>query len=406
MTAANDKSGDYTLPLEMFVRALPHGARLIGIDVGSKTLGLALSDVTRNIASGLVTLRRSRFAVDAESLLKLAAEHQIGGFVVGLPLNLDGSMGPRVQATRAFARNLAKLTPLPIFFWDERMSTVAAERALLEADTSRSRRAELIDKVAATLILQGALDRMNPCRRPELNREHHEPRHDCPALGHCGAGLFRLGGLYLPRDRCPAGGDARGLLGAIQEHRVNWMLNMAKREQRMLDAILLGSLSQGNAFFASTSAIAVGGLAATLGSGEKLQAMLDICPRRATTPVRLRGQAVADHGHIHLRVLQIRVGIPHLSLCRDHDRRHAELRPCERRGLPQHAERTAGLIGMAAEHTNSGIRSFYHAIATIAWFFHPLLFMLATTWVILILARRDFFPGSSPHSSAAVTSES
>ena len=96
MTAANDKSGDYTLPLEMFVRALPHGARLIGIDVGSKTLGLALSDVTRNIASGLVTLRRSRFAADAESLLKLAAEHQIGGFVVGLPLNLDGSTGPRV----------------------------------------------------------------------------------------------------------------------------------------------------------------------------------------------------------------------------------------------------------------------------------------------------------------------
>jgi putative Holliday junction resolvase len=166
MTAANDKSGDYTLQLEMFVRALPHGARLIGIDVGSKTLGLALSDVTRNIATGLVTLRRSKFAADAESLLKLAAEHEIGGFVVGLPLNLDGSAGPRVQATRAFARNLAKLTPLPIFFWDERLSTVAAERALLEADTSRSRRAALIDKVAATLILQGALDRMKSLQAP------------------------------------------------------------------------------------------------------------------------------------------------------------------------------------------------------------------------------------------------
>lgn len=160
MTAAGDKTGDYTLPLEKFVDALAHGARLIGIDVGTKTLGLALSDVTRNIASGLVTLRRSRFSADAAGLLKLAADHGVGGFVVGLPLNLDGSSGPRVQATRAFVRNLAKLTPLPMLFWDERLSTVAAERALLEADTSRSRRAALIDKVAATLILQGALDRM------------------------------------------------------------------------------------------------------------------------------------------------------------------------------------------------------------------------------------------------------
>jgi putative Holliday junction resolvase len=158
--AGNDKTGDYTLALEIFARTLPHGARLIGIDVGSKTLGLALSDVTRNIATGLVTLRRSKFAADADRLLALAAEHQIGGFVVGLPLNLDGTAGPRVQATRAFVRNLAKLTPLPILFWDERLSTVAAERALLEADVTRSRRAAVIDKVAATLILQGALDRM------------------------------------------------------------------------------------------------------------------------------------------------------------------------------------------------------------------------------------------------------
>jgi putative holliday junction resolvase len=165
MTAADDNTGGYTLTLEKFVCALPHGARLIGIDVGTKTLGLALSDVTRNIASGLVTLRRSRFAADAASLLKLATEHEVGGLVVGLPLNLDGSSGPRVQATRAFVRNLAKLTPLPIFFWDERLSTVAAERALLEADTSRSRRAAVIDKVAATLILQGALDRMRTHER-------------------------------------------------------------------------------------------------------------------------------------------------------------------------------------------------------------------------------------------------
>lgn len=160
MTAADEKSNDYTLSLETFAGVLPDGARLIGLDVGTKTLGVALSDVTRNIATGLVTLRRSKFSVDAAKLLSLAAEHQVGGLVIGLPLNLDGSAGPRVQATRAFARNLSKLTPAPLLLWDERLSTVAAERALLEADMSRNRRAQVIDKVAATLILQGALDRM------------------------------------------------------------------------------------------------------------------------------------------------------------------------------------------------------------------------------------------------------
>jgi putative Holliday junction resolvase len=148
------------LALEEFAAALPGGARLIGIDVGTKTLGLALSDVTRSIASGLVTLRRSRFAADADRLLELAAEHGAGGFVIGLPLSLDGSESARTQATRAFARNLSRLTPLHILLWDERLSTVAAERSLLEADASRRRRAEVIDKVAATIILQGALDRM------------------------------------------------------------------------------------------------------------------------------------------------------------------------------------------------------------------------------------------------------
>ena len=152
------------LPLEEFAGAVPAGARLIGVDVGTKTLGLALSDVNRTIASGLVTLRRSRFKADADRLLQLAAEHKIGGFVVGLPLSLDGSESPRTQATRAFARNLAQLTPLPILLWDERLSTVAAERSLLEADASRRRRAEVIDKVAATIILQGALDRMATLR--------------------------------------------------------------------------------------------------------------------------------------------------------------------------------------------------------------------------------------------------
>jgi putative Holliday junction resolvase len=148
------------LPLEAFGPALADGARLIGIDAGTKTLGLALSDVTRTIASGLLTIRRTKFSADAARLLGLAAEHGVGGFVVGLPINLDGSSGPRAQATRAFARNLAALTPLPILLWDERLSTVEAERTLLAADTSRRRRSQVIDKVAATLILQGALDRM------------------------------------------------------------------------------------------------------------------------------------------------------------------------------------------------------------------------------------------------------
>ena len=145
---------------QAFAGVLPRGARLIGIDLGTKTLGLALSDVTRSIASGLVTLPRTRFGIDAERLLALAAEHGIGGFVIGLPFNLDGSQGPRAQATRAFARNLGKLTRLPILLWDERLTTAAAERVLLEADASRKRRAQVIDKVAATLILQSALDRL------------------------------------------------------------------------------------------------------------------------------------------------------------------------------------------------------------------------------------------------------
>jgi putative holliday junction resolvase len=158
------------LPLEQFAQALPKGVRLMGIDVGTKTLGLAISDVTRSIASALVTLRRSRFGPDAKRLLQLAAEHGVGGFVVGLPLNLDGTEGPRVQATRAFARNLAKVTPLPILFWDERLSTAAAERMLIDADVTRRRRAEVIDKVAATLILQGALDRMKSLGASEQTR--------------------------------------------------------------------------------------------------------------------------------------------------------------------------------------------------------------------------------------------
>jgi putative Holliday junction resolvase len=148
------------LGAEAFAQAMPAGARLMGLDLGTKTLGLALSDVTRTIASGLTTLSRSKFAADARLLLELASQHGVGGLVIGLPINLDGSEGPRAQATRAFARNLSKLTALPILYWDERLSTAEAERTLLEADLSRRRRAQVIDKVAATLILQSALDRL------------------------------------------------------------------------------------------------------------------------------------------------------------------------------------------------------------------------------------------------------
>ena len=153
------------LDLSAFAAALAPGRRLIGIDAGTKTLGLALSDVSRTIASGLETIRRTKFTADATRLLALADTHEVAGFVIGWPVSLDGSEGPRAQATRALARNLGRLSARPMLLWDERLSTVAAERALLEADTSRRRRAELIDKVAATLILQGALDRMRHAER-------------------------------------------------------------------------------------------------------------------------------------------------------------------------------------------------------------------------------------------------
>ena len=153
------------LRVDAFAAALPSGVPLMGLDVGTKTIGLAISDVTRTIASGLATLTRGKFAADVERLLALIGKNAVGGLVIGLPVNLDGSQGPRAQATRAFARNLAKVTPLPILLWDERLTTAAAERSLLEADVSRRRRAQVIDKVAATLILQSALDRLNRVNR-------------------------------------------------------------------------------------------------------------------------------------------------------------------------------------------------------------------------------------------------
>lgn len=142
----------------------PMGA-LAGLDLGTKTIGIAVSDAMRHVATPLLTIRREKFTLDAEALLKIIAERDLKGLVLGLPRNMDGSEGPRAQSTRAFARNLTKLTPLPIVFWDERLSTVAAERALLEADTSRKRRSEVIDHVAAGYILQGALDRLSHLER-------------------------------------------------------------------------------------------------------------------------------------------------------------------------------------------------------------------------------------------------
>ncbi|SHI39871.1 Holliday junction resolvase RuvX [Wenxinia saemankumensis] len=143
-----------------FAAALPPMRGLLGLDLGTKTIGVAASDRLRTIASAVETIRRSKFTAEAERLIALAETREAGGIVLGLPRNMDGSEGPRAQSTRAFARNLSRLTDLPIAFWDERLSTVAAERALIEADTSRRRRAEVIDQVAAGLILQGCLDRL------------------------------------------------------------------------------------------------------------------------------------------------------------------------------------------------------------------------------------------------------
>jgi len=143
-----------------FAAALPRGRAVAGLDLGTKTIGVAVSDVMRAIASPLLTIRRGKFAADAARLAEIIAGRQIAGLVIGLPRNMDGSEGPRCQSVRAFARNLEGRIDLPVVFWDERLSNVAAERALLEGDTSRRRRDEVIDQVAAGIILQGALDRM------------------------------------------------------------------------------------------------------------------------------------------------------------------------------------------------------------------------------------------------------
>ena len=154
------------ISIEELAQSLGGKARLIGVDPGTKTIGLALSDVERRIATPLETIARVKFSADAARMLALAAEFSVAGFVIGLPLNMDGSEGPRAQATRAFARNLAALNAPPIIFWDERLSTAAVTRAMIEQDVSRAKRAAAVDKMAAAYILQGALDRLRRLLAP------------------------------------------------------------------------------------------------------------------------------------------------------------------------------------------------------------------------------------------------
>ncbi len=149
----------YEDPTALFA-VLPTNRAICGLDLGEKTIGVAVSDLRKSVATPIEVIRRTKFTEDAAKLLSILTERNIAAVILGLPLNMDGSEGPRAQSTRAFARNLVRLCDLPIGYWDERLSTVAAERALLEADTSRKRRKEVIDQVAAGFILQGVLDRL------------------------------------------------------------------------------------------------------------------------------------------------------------------------------------------------------------------------------------------------------
>ena len=151
--------------IDDFAAAMPRARALVGLDLGTKTIGVSVSDGLLSVASPLETIKRTKYTADAARLEQIIDARDIGGIVLGLPFNMDGSEGPRCQSTRAFARNFTRQSELPITYWDERLSTVAAERALLEADASRRRRAEVIDNVAAAYILQGALDRLSHIRR-------------------------------------------------------------------------------------------------------------------------------------------------------------------------------------------------------------------------------------------------
>ena len=163
------------VPLDRLRAAVPVGARLLGMDLGEKTIGLALSDVLHSIATPMETIRRGKFAADAETLKGLVAEHEIVALVLGLPFNMDGSEGPRCQATRAFADNLLGVFDIDIAFWDERLSTAAVTRTLIDADVSRARRRDLVDKMAAAYILQGALDFL---AGPGMNTEDMDDTED------------------------------------------------------------------------------------------------------------------------------------------------------------------------------------------------------------------------------------
>jgi putative Holliday junction resolvase len=140
--------------------AIPPTGKILGLDLGTKTIGVAISDGMRYSATPLETIRRTKFTQDAERIIELVAENKAIAIILGLPLNMDGSEGPRVQSTRAFARNLNQTLDLPIAFWDERLSTSAVTRMMIDADLRRDRRAEIVDKLAASYILQGALDRL------------------------------------------------------------------------------------------------------------------------------------------------------------------------------------------------------------------------------------------------------
>jgi putative Holliday junction resolvase len=149
-----------TQDAEAFTDALPARGALVGIDPGEKTIGVAICDADRRIASPLTAIRKGKFKVNGAEIAGICADNSAAGIVVGLPLNMDGTAGPKAQAARAFARNLAGIIELPVLLWDERLSTVAVTRAMIDADTSRKKRAEIVDKVAAAYILQGAIDRL------------------------------------------------------------------------------------------------------------------------------------------------------------------------------------------------------------------------------------------------------
>lgn len=154
-----------TMTIEELAVVLQPGQPIAGLDLGTKTIGLSISDLGRRLATPRPVLKRVKFGIDAETLLAFAEKEKIAAFVIGLPVNMDGSAGPRVQATRAFVRSMSEKTDIPFVFWDERLSTVAAERTLIEMDVSRKKRAERIDSAAASFILQGALDRLSALGR-------------------------------------------------------------------------------------------------------------------------------------------------------------------------------------------------------------------------------------------------